>query len=61
MAFKLMVCQECNKIFRVNVADYMDKEIECPKCNAKVCTGVYGYWGSLSSSREGFTKLKASG
>ncbi len=60
MVSKLMVCRECNNIFRVNVADYGNKEIECPKCKGKICTGIYEYWGSLTSSREGFAKLKAS-
>ncbi len=60
MTFKLMVCRECNNIFRINVAEYENKEIKCPKCKGKVCTGVYEYWGSLTSSKEGFAKLKAS-
>ncbi|MEE8358275.1 MAG: hypothetical protein V3R82_02580 [Candidatus Hydrothermarchaeales archaeon] len=60
MTSKLMVCRECNNIFNINVADYMNKEIKCPKCKGMICTGIYEYWGSLTSSREGFAKLKGS-
>ncbi|MFQ6136747.1 MAG: hypothetical protein ACE5PM_06170 [Candidatus Hydrothermarchaeales archaeon] len=58
MAFKLMVCRDCDNMFRINVAEYMDKEVKCPKCDSGIVTGIYEYWGSLSSSKEGFTKLK---
>lgn len=42
MAVKLMACNACKKLFRVNIAE-QDEGITCPKCQSEDVHGAYSF------------------
>ncbi len=41
MTDRLMVCDECGKIFRVDYAEVGEKEIKCPACEGTNVDSIY--------------------
>ncbi len=41
MAEKIVVCDECGKLFRVNYDALGDKELKCPSCNSSNVMSIY--------------------
>ncbi|MEE8167267.1 MAG: hypothetical protein V3T58_00140 [Candidatus Hydrothermarchaeales archaeon] len=41
MVEKVMVCEECGKMFRISYDLTEDKELKCPSCDSINTTSVY--------------------